>query len=70
VGALDELERRVPGLQLGHQFVAVESLRIAVIEIEADGGVEHLRAHFQCAAEFIGSLGFSANSTGMGSFVL
>ena len=38
--------------------LSVETLRIAVIEVEADGGVEHLLAHVQRAAEIVGGLGF------------
>ncbi len=45
-------------LQLGNELVLVESLRVAVIEVEADGGVEHLLAHVQGSAEILGSLGF------------
>jgi len=53
-----KLEGRVLCLQLRHQFVGIETLGIAVIKVQADGGVEHLRAYIQGAAEFVGGLGF------------
>ena len=36
----------------------LETLGIAVIEVEADGSVEHLSAYIQGSAEFVGGLGF------------
>ena len=44
----------------------IESLGFAVIEIEADGSVEHLGAHIQGAAEFVGGPGFLRQFRGNG----